>query len=429
MKHPFRDALGRRGMAAFWAALLLIVIYLALSRFNVVIVIFQHIFYYISPLIYGIIIAYILDPLIKLIERYIFGGLKRRKLARGLSILLMVIILLVLITLLVAALVPRLAASVTQLTSNLETYFETFRQQLIRWEVRFPVFNDLGLSMALGSWDGFLERLTGLIMPKNGTSPEDLVSLSVSIGRKFINAFILCFITLYLLVDKRRIMNGLTRVFQAWMSREHFRSFRRIMLHCHRILVRFIAYNLLDALVVGICTGVFCVIAHTPYPLLVAIIVGVTNLVPTFGAIVGALISMALILLVNPPAVIAFFIFIVILQVADGYFIKPMLFGETMGLASVWVLVAVVIGVRMFGIVGGLIAVPIVAILSYLLGLWIQHGLDKKGIKLAGAPSWPNPVLLHRHRRWKMNRKQDKTDAEAVNDETADDESIDDESD
>lgn len=398
MKHRFRDALGPRGMAIFIAACLVVVLFMALLRFDVVILIFRHIFYYLAPLIYGIILAYILDPLIKLVEKYILGNMKRRRMARGLAILITVVVILALIALLVAAVVPRLIASTQQLTANMETYFETFRQQLITWEAKFPLFNEMGLSMALGTWDGLLEKITGLLLPA-GTRAQDMMSTAVDIGRRFINAFIVFFIMLYLLADKRRIMRGLTRTFRACMTRKHFYGFSRVMLHCHRILVRFIAYNLLDALIIGVITGAFCVIAHTPYPLLVALIVGVTNLVPTFGAIVGALISAALILLVNPPAVIAFLIFIIILQVCDGYILKPHLFGDSVGLAPVWVLVAVVIGVRMFGLIGGLIAVPIAAILSYLFGLLVQRALDRKGIKMEGPPSWPHSLPRRRRRR------------------------------
>ena len=103
-----------------------------------------------------------------------------------------------------------------------------------------------------------------------------------------------------------------------------------------------------------------------PFTALVSVIVGVTNLAPTFGPIVGAIIGGFILLLVNPLMAFWFIIFTIILQTFDGYLIKPVLFGDTLGVSSIMILIFIIVGSRMFGVWGILLAIPTAAICDFI---------------------------------------------------------------
>ena len=141
---------------------------------------------------------------------------------------------------------------------------------------------------------------------------------------------------------------------------------------CNDILKRYIAGDLLDGIIVGLVNWVFMVITGMSYSVLISLFVGVTNLAPTFGPIVGAIIGAFILVLVNPVHALIFLIFTVILQTLDGYVIKPKLFGNTLGVSAVWILVTLVVGGRMFGIGGIMLAIPFAAIFNFTYQNWIQ---------------------------------------------------------
>ena len=167
-------------------------------------------------------------------------------------------------------------------------------------------------------------------------------------------------------MDKKNLQNGFKKFMQALLSRNSYRSGANLWSRCNRILVRFIACEFLDALIVGAANSVFMLIAGLPYNALISVVVGVTNLAPTFGPIVGGVIGAFILLMVNPWYALWFLIFTVILQTVDGYLLKPKLYGGQLGVSSVWILIAIVVGGRIFGVVGILLAIPAAAIIDIL---------------------------------------------------------------
>ena len=122
-----------------------------------------------------------------------------------------------------------------------------------------------------------------------------------------------------------------------------------------------------------------------PYATLISVVVGVTNLAPTFGPILGGVIGAFILLLVNPWYSLWFLIFTLILQTCDGYVIKPKLFGETLGVSSLWILVCIIVGGRMFGVIGILLAIPIAAIIDFIFREYLIPWMHKRR-KLKAAP-------------------------------------------
>ena len=150
--------------------------------------------------------------------------------------------------------------------------------------------------------------------------------------------------------------------------------FRRSNVICNRYIV----FNLIDSLIVGIICVIFMTALGMPYAGLVAFIVGLTNLIPTFGPVIGAAAAAFILLMAKPSFALIFVIFAVVLQFFDGYILKPRLFGDSLGISGLWILIAVIVGGSMFGIVGMLLAIPGITIIDFCYKDYLLPALEKR---------------------------------------------------
>ena len=137
-------------------------------------------------------------------------------------------------------------------------------------------------------------------------------------------------------------------------------------------------YDLLDGVIIGFSNGIFMKVAGMPYAVLLSMLVGVANLVPTFGPFVGGAIGALILVLVNPWYALWFLLFTFFIQMVDGYILKPRLFGDSLGVPAVWVLISIIFFGRIFGMIGVVISIPLAAILTYMYRSWIMIKLEKR---------------------------------------------------
>ena len=173
-------------------------------------------------------------------------------------------------------------------------------------------------------------------------------------------------LSVYLLLSKRRLTGGAKTLLQALFPSERYNTVSAFFSRCNRILARYITFTLLDALIIGMANFLMMLCFGMQYAGLISLVVAVTNIAPTFGPIIGGAIGEFILLLVKPLDALIFLIFTVVLQFLDAYFIKPKLFGDSLGVSGLLILVAVIVGSSMFGVVGILLAIPLAAILQFL---------------------------------------------------------------
>ena len=149
--------------------------------------------------------------------------------------------------------------------------------------------------------------------------------------------------------------------------------------------MNFISGRVLDSTIIGIICYFGCAILDMPYVLLVAIIVGITNIIPFFGPFIGGVPSTIIILTVSPMKALIFVIFIVILQQFDGNILGPKILGESMGLNGFWVMFSIILGAGVFGFAGMLIGVPIFMLIYTGVGILIERGLERKGLPVENS--------------------------------------------
>ncbi|MBO4849236.1 MAG: AI-2E family transporter [Clostridia bacterium] len=335
---------------------------------------------YFKPVILGCVIAYVINSLSNLYERSVFRWIKKEVPREAASIVLAFVTVLLLLTLLMLLLIPQLVDSIRLFVFNLDGYAEAVNSFLDRLGISASA---LGIDGVIGSSETIIDTVTDYL--RNNLNA--ILTKSVHAGKSIVQFLIAFMLSIYLIAAKRRLRDGGKRLLRAVTSDEGYARSRRFFVKSHAILNRYIAFNLLDSLIIGAVNAVFMTALGMPYVGLVSFVVAVTNLVPTFGPIVGVGIGAFILVLVKPWYALAFLIFTVVLQGVDGYLIKPKLFGESLGVSGLWILIGVIVGGRMFGIIGILLAIPGVAILDMLYKEYLLPKLEARRLRVEIPPA------------------------------------------
>lgn len=349
------------------AAVLLYVVLTHLSEISGAVRTFGGFF---ASLVLGCVLAYLMNPLAMLYQRSVFKGFRREKMRWSLSIGLALLTVLLVLALLLGTLIPQLVDSIGTLLGNMDGYLASLQTLAERWGIA----EKLNLDQILSSTDSMISK----VMDYLSDNLKNILSASAVVGKNLMNWVIALILSVYLLASKDSLRAGVSRLLRALMSRKRFHGVVTFFSRCDKILIRYIVYSLLDAAVVGVANAAFMMIFGMQYIGLVSMVVAVTNLIPTFGPVIGAVVGGFVLLLVNPMHALAFLIFTVVLQFLDGYVIKPKLFGDSLGVSGLLILVSVVVCGNMFGIVGILLSIPLAAILDFIYRDYLLPALEAR---------------------------------------------------
>lgn len=344
----------------------------------------------ISPVLYGIIIAYLLTPLVNNIEHYLLSPLfsrndrqitvKRKKHMRVISILMTLFIVGILIYSFFSILIPNIVTSIRSITILLPLYI----QNLTNWSTQFLADNPDIEAMVVHFLDTYFEEFTSFlndsIMPQMETLLKQ-VSLSLISLLKILWNFIIGFvISIYVLYSKEIFAGQAKKIVFAFLNTKTANQFIKDVRFVSDTFVGFISGKILDSFIIGIICFAGTSILNMPYALLISVIVGVTNIIPFFGPYLGAIPSAILILMVNPMKCISFIVFILILQQVDGNLIGPKILGGSTGLSGFWVIFSITIFGGILGVPGMIIGVPFFAVLYAMIRRITNRLLKKRGL-------------------------------------------------
>ena len=321
---------------------------------------------YFLPVLLGCVLAYLMNPLAKLYQRTLFKKVKKESLAWPLSVGLAVATVVAFLLFLLGTLIPQLVESVMTLVNNLDDYMASLRNLLERWGIDKHL--DLDKLNMVDNAAKFLSK-----------NLSSIVSASSKAGKGVANWVIALVLSVYLLAAKESLRVGVRRLARAVLNRGNYERVRSFLHRCDGILSRYITFSLLDALIIGITNLVFMGVMGMQFAGLVSVVVGATNLIPTFGPVIGGAIGAFVLLLVKPMHALAFLIFTVVLQTLDGYIIKPKLFGNSLGVSGLLILVSIVVMGNIFGVVGILLSIPVAAILDFVYRDAFLPWLEERG--------------------------------------------------
>lgn len=317
--------------------------------------------YYLSPVTSGLVLAYLLRPFAKFMERVPLKKIKSDKARVHISSLSAVVLLLVVIVFLVATLIPQILSSATTFASNINDYIASAKL-FIADALSHVDLIDVDVDKVIGSSDEIFTAIVNWVT-NNGDVFANFLKEASS---QLVNFIIAVAMSVYALLDRRNLKRGLLKLERVVLGETKAERVNTILNRGDTLMMVFLSSNLLDALLIGAANFVFLSIFKAPYVLLLSVFLGAFNFIPTFGPIISGVAASVVMLMVKPDLLLGFIIFTVVLQQIDGNVIKPLLFGDSTGLSPFWVLVSIVVGGRVFGVAGMLLGVPVFALLSSL---------------------------------------------------------------
>ena len=352
-----------------------VVLYMVLANFPSILKGINSFFSFLRPVILGIVIAYIFNPVALMFERGLFKKIKKESRRWKLSVAFTIFFILLAVVLLFVALVPQLIDSVSKLISSIGEYVDPSNNFLKDLENN-KIVQLIGIDLT--ALESFEKDILGIIGGYFSENMGSLVNGSLNAGRGMFDLVLAFIFAIYFLLDNRRLIRGFSKFFSLAMDEKTYKRTCDVTDRCNTILIRYISFDIIDGIIVGFANLIYMLIAGQPYSVLISVIVGVTNLAPTFGPIVGGAIGAFILVLENPWYALWFIVFTIILQTIDGYILKPRLFGESLGVSPLMILVAIVLGGRKFGVIGIVLAIPFAAIIDFIWKDYVIKKLEEK---------------------------------------------------
>ena len=350
-----------------------VILFSALTHLNVIGRAMKGVGAFLYPIVLAAIIAYILNPLVDVYKKYVFAYIPSEKIRSNLSILFTILSFFIFALILLVSLIPQIISGIAQFIGNFDSYANSLQQLLNQLEVYASEMN-IDISGLINSSGNLLDTISSLL-PK---SVNNIVNTSINLTKSIFEAVISFILAVYFLSAKDSIKAGLKFLLEAVLSPTVYPETIDFLKNCHNIMIRYIIFDLLDGIIIGVCNGLFMAAAGMPYVVLLSVMVGVANLAPTFGPFAGGAVGALILLLVNPSYTLWFMLFTLILQTLDGYILKPKLFGDSLGVPAVWVLVSIIFFGRLFGVLGVVISIPLAAIVNYIYQSRIVSKLQKR---------------------------------------------------
>ncbi len=379
------------GITAFCVIAAALLFYFAVENLGAFRAVISKLLRILAPFIWGLVICYLISPLMRSLEKHLFLPLSRKiyrksrkkdgkKFARAMAVLLSEIVLILLLVALVYLIIPQMLSSIQTIISNSSVYADNLSEWLDGVLETYPELDKylgdiLGnVNTNVGTW------LETKALPQLGTLVSSVTSGVYGVARSVYNLIIGIVVSVYLLSDKEGYLAAIKRMTYTVFSVETADKLRIGLDFVDRTFMSFLNGKLLDSLIIGIICYIVCSLLQMPYTLLVSVIVGVTNIIPFFGPLIGAVPSALIILMVDPSKCWIFIIFVIILQQVDGNLIGPRILGNSTGITGFWVMFSIIVGSGLFGFWGMLLGVPVFVVIYTLVNSLVVKKLRKNDL-------------------------------------------------
>ena len=384
-----------RWLGLFIMVVAVIFVYLVANNADSILSSILHFVGLIKPVIYGCVIAYILNPLMKWIRKRLLWLAEHRGkslsekgegMLTGISIFLSLVFMICAIMVLSWLVIPQLVVSISSLVDNMpgavKHYYYMLNESIKNNKLLADRLQDVALNFADYTEEMVESKLLPWIqkdlLPSVNTLAGQVASGLMGFFTVLYNLFIGMIVAIYLLASKNTFSAQAKKILYALFKKEYADVILHYVKITDNMFSGFIVGKIVDSAIMGLlCFGVMQIFG-LPYAMLVSVIVGVTNVIPVFGPYIGLIPSVFLILLVSPVQALYFIIIIAILQQIDGNLIGPAILGESTGLSAFWVLFSILLFGGIWGIVGMIIGVPLFAVIYRIVADFINWKLRKK---------------------------------------------------
>lgn len=375
-----------KSIAMVLAVVACIIFYFLLLRVDQVSGVVAKFFSVSKPITYGLVIAYLLNPIVKNIDRKLLPFLeqkvpkfkKKQQLCRGIGIFLSLVLLLAVVVALLNMMIPELYRSIRDMIMNVPSQLNRFVEAFREMNRSNSTLGNLLEEVMTQATDFLQNWMRTDLMPRVNDLMSGLTVGVINVLKEIMNVLIGLIVSVYVLFSKEKFSRQCKKIIYALFRPSNANMVLHLTIKSNDIFGGFIIGKIIDSAIIGVLCFIGLTILDMPYTMLVSVVVGVTNVIPFFGPYIGAIPSALLILLTDPKMGIYFIIFIIALQQFDGNVLGPKILGDTTGLSAFWVVFSILIGGGLFGVPGMILGVPTFAVIYYIVDMIIDHKLEKK---------------------------------------------------
>lgn len=378
------------GLTAFIVIAVSIIFYFFIARYSGASKFLSLVIKALQPILVGVFLGYLLNPLVNRIQHFIEKrAVKCKRIgkwlansARGIGIIVAMALLILAVVLLVWLIGPQLYTTIEGLVVTLPTQ----AKNTVSWLKGFIQQNDALEKYAetiITEVTAFAQNLLKTeVIPRTKEIVTSVTGGILVVAKGLINFIIGMIVCIYVLAEKDHFKGIFKKALYAFWPTKAANAILKTARKSDKIFGGFIAGKILDSIIIGILTYIILLIFRIPYPVLVSVIVGVTNVIPFFGPYIGAVPSILLVLLASPIKALYFLIILIVIQQIDGNIIGPKILGNSTGLSSFWVVFAIMLFGGVFGFWGMLFGVPIFGVIYYIIDNISEYFLKKKNMPL-----------------------------------------------
>ncbi len=353
-----------------------------------------------NPVIVGFIIAYLINPVYNWFNNKALKKINRAKLKKTLSIIFTYVFIILVIALLLIIILPQVVVAVTDLVTKIDSYINAAVDLANNFIRNSELFNgEYANLFDLLDVNDITANLT-MVIQNSGNLLKTVGNLLISYGSNIVvgvkDIFLGLFISIYIIIFKNQIAAWLKRILRVLMSRPRYDSFMHRVDHANGKFGNYIIGAITDSIIVAIECFIVFSIFRIPYAPLIAVIVGITNIIPILGPFLGGIPSAFIIFIVEPEKVILFIVLILIIQQIDGNLVAPMILGTSLGLSSLGIIIAITVMGGFWGIPGMFIGVPLFAFFADI----IEESVNAK-LSVIDDPDFPpyeQPLNENKHK-------------------------------
>ena len=331
-----------------------------------------------KPFIIGGAIAFLINIPMKLIEEKIIKPLtknnkKLNKLSRIIALLSTLIIITIVIALFINFVVPQLVESIRTLAENIPSYIISLEKYITINLNKLEILKNMNFDLPslIQQSISYIGNLMSMFM-------SNLLNFTFGLTSFLINLFLGIIIAIYILLGKEKLILQFKKLLYAFSSERTCEKVLSTLRLTNYKFSRFILGQSTDGVILGTTFFIVFSLVKIPYALIISIMIPILNFIPIFGTYVGIIISAFIILMVKPSSVILFLILILTIQELDGKFVYPIVVGNSLGLSSLWILLAIIVGGNLFGILGMILGIPLVSVIYDLSSDYINKRVEIK---------------------------------------------------
>lgn len=352
------------------------IIFLMIANWGVVLAVIGKFLTILMPFILGFFFACFINPLVKrvhsLLNRMKPG--KWAKIKKAFSVIISYVVVIGVITVLLIYIIPQIKASIGELGNTIQDGYQYMITHQKELNEKIPF-------IGLGGGIEYIKEFAYKKIMSNGSEILPYVyHVSSSLLTMSYNVLMGLVISIYIILDMKKLKRSARKVVYALSPKKKEQEVWQTMKQCSHIFNGFLIGKMIDSLIIGILCLIAMSILKLPYALLLSLIVCITNMIPYFGPIIGAIPGVMIYLFIDIRYAFIFALMILILQQFDGLYLGPKILGDQTGIKPLWVIFGITVGGAYFGVMGMFLGVPVVAVIMYLLQLFLDKKLKKKNI-------------------------------------------------